>query len=397
MGLNTTLTCIHDSPSLVDDQTEDDALGAVQSGSHRRLAAAMHSLKAVAPARYRIYMSTGQIHSTFEGSTCPKSIRACCIEVGSQPQRVSTYGETRLSMATPHQAILESPNDGATLTLVLSRNSGKTNGRGSTRQTPRAGGTCLRPSERPEDHPDPTINWALSSALKPYTILSLSASVIERTGFGNPGLDVGRRRRTILSCHLRHGDINEAPLRNNDGCLFEITNTGALKNTVFSVSQAILAAHVGRKREICGHWGQYHFSASRSALWFPRGGGGGAAAEPPLAANAATIASSSLVSTFVDGDVPLPTSRPRSPLALKQSRETMIHLSGPPSQPAVFRIGKFSVSIGVVRIRGNGTPGTVVKRSGVISSEDGNVPCTELEIELGLPEDARLGKGVTGE
>lgn len=54
----------------------------------------------------------------------------------------------------------------------------------------------------------------------------------------------------------------------------------------------------------------------------------------------------------------------------------MIHLSGPPSQPAVFRIGKFSVSIGVVRIRGNGTPGTVVKRSGVISSEDGNVPCT---------------------
>lgn len=55
MGLNTTLVCIHDSPSLVDDQTEDDALGAVQSGSHRRLAAAMHSLKAVAPARYRIY------------------------------------------------------------------------------------------------------------------------------------------------------------------------------------------------------------------------------------------------------------------------------------------------------------------------------------------------------
>lgn len=29
----------------------------------------------------------------------------------------------------------------------------------------------------------------------------------------------------------------------------------------------------------------------------------------------------------------------------------MIHLGGPPSQPAVFRIGEFSVSIGVVRIR----------------------------------------------
>ncbi|GCB28265.1 hypothetical protein AAWM_11150 [Aspergillus awamori] len=93
-------------------------------------------------------------------------------------------------------------------------------------------------------------------------------------------------------------------------------------------------------------------------------------------------------------------------------KETMIHLGEPPFQPAIFRIGEFSVSIGVVRIRGNGTPGTVVERSGAIHSEDGDVPCTvgtsdmfvtlrpheafvhveELEIELGLPEDAHIGE-----
>ncbi|RDK45502.1 hypothetical protein M752DRAFT_324429 [Aspergillus phoenicis ATCC 13157] len=65
---------------------------------------------------------------------------------------------------------------------------------------------------------------------------------------------------------------------------------------------------------------------------------------------------------FVEGDVPLPTSRPRNPLALKLS-------SGSPKDT------------------GNGTPGTVVERSGVIPFEDGDVPCT-----VRLPEDAQIGE-----